>query len=89
MHLHLIDLEIGHNNGVEIVNIGTRASSAFEYFRSRDDNQKVYLSLRSMRTSDPPTGEFCCVLPDTDDVEQTECLNIGKFLKYLIFINSM
>ena len=71
-----------YNNGV---NIGTRGNSGIDYFRSRDDSQKIYLSLRSMRSSNPPTGEICCVLPDASDETQTKCLNIGKFLMYLVF----
>ena len=71
-----------YNNGV---NIGTRANSGIDYFRSRLDSQKIYLNLRSMRNSDPPTGEFCCVLPDASDETQTKCLDIGKFFMYLVF----
>ena len=72
-----------YNNGMN--NIGTRANSGIDYFRSRGDFQKIYLSLRTMRSSNPPTGEICCVLPDADDVTRTKCLNIGKSLMYLVF----
>ena len=57
--------------------IGTRVNSGIDYFRSRDDNQMIYLSLRSSATN-PPTGEFCCVIPDSLNVMQTMCINLGN-----------
>ncbi len=55
--------------------IGNRANSGIDYFRSRDDNQKIYLSRRSSVTN-PPTGEFCCVIPDSMNVMQTMCIDL-------------
>ena len=57
--------------------IGTRRNSGIDYFRSRDDSQMIYLSLRSSATN-PPTGEFCCVIPDSLNVMQTMCINLGN-----------
>ncbi len=62
-----------YNNGTII---GTRGNSGIDYFRSRDDNQMIYLSLRSSATN-PPTGEFCCVIPDSMNVAQTMCIDLG------------
>ncbi len=56
--------------------IGTRGSSGIDYFRNRDDNQMIYLSLRSSATN-PPTGEFCCKIPDSMNVMQTMCIDLG------------
>ncbi len=63
-----------YNNGTII---GNRANSGIDYFRSRDDNQMIYLSLRSS-TTNPPTGEFCCEIPDSLNVMQTMCINLGN-----------
>ncbi len=60
------------------ITIGNRAQSGLEYFRSRDDNQRFYLSLRNNSVNNPLTGNFCCIIPDFIDT-QTECLNIGKY----------
>ncbi len=58
--------------------IGNRANSGgIDYFRSRDDSQMVYLSLRSSATN-PPTGEFCCEIPDSMNVTQTLCIDLGN-----------
>ncbi len=56
--------------------IGTRGSSGIDYFRSRDDSQMIYLSRRRSATN-PPTGEFCCVIPDSMNVVQTMCIDLG------------
>ncbi len=65
-----------YNNGTII---GNRANMEIDYFRSRDDNQMIYLSLRSSATN-PPTGEFCCVIPDSRNVVQTMCIDLGNLL---------
>ncbi len=65
-----------YNNGTII---GTRGSSGIDYFRSRDDNQMIYLSLRSSATN-PPTGEFCCVIQYYKNVTQLACIELGKCL---------
>ena len=67
-----------YNNGTII---GNRANSGIDYFRSRDDNQMIYLSLRSSATN-PPTGEFCCVIPDSMNVMRTICIDLGNYLIY-------
>ena len=56
--------------------IGTRGGGG-DYFRTRDDNQQIHLSLRTMNSGNPPTGMFCCELPDANDDLQTECVVIG------------
>ena len=66
--------------------IGSRGYSGMDYFRSRDNNNKIYLSLRTLRTSIPPTGNFCCVLPDANDVSQTKCLIIGNCDKNILHL---
>ncbi len=56
--------------------IGNRGNSGIDYFRSRDDNQMIYLSRRSSATN-PLTGEFCCVIPNSLNVMQTMCIELG------------
>ena len=56
--------------------IGNRTSGG-DYFRTRDENQQIHLSLRTMHSGNPPTGMFCCELPDANDDLQTECVEIG------------
>ncbi len=67
-----------YDNGTTI---GNRVNSGIDYFRSREDSQMVYLSLRSSATN-PPTGEFCCVIPDSRNVMQTICIDLGNYLIY-------
>ena len=62
--------------------IGTRVNSGMDYFRNRDDDQMIYLSLRSSATN-PPTGEFCCVTPNSLNVVQTICIDLGKLQMFL------
>ncbi len=62
--------------------IGNRANSGIDYFRSRDDNQMIYFSLRSSAIN-PPTGEFCCVIPNSLNVVQTICIDLGKLQMFL------
>ncbi len=68
-----------YNNGTII---GNRPNSGIDYFRSRDDNQMIYLSLRSSATN-PPTGEFCCVTPNSLNVMQKICIDLGKLQMFL------
>ncbi len=66
--------------------IGARKNSGIDYFRSRDDNQMIYLSLRNSAT-DPPTGEFCCDIPDSMNVTQSACIELGK-INYVYLLTS-
>ncbi len=61
--------------------IGARRNIGIDYFRSRDDSQMIYLSLRSSATN-PPTGEFCCVIPNSLNVVQTMCIDLGNYCIY-------
>ena len=75
-----------YNNGI---NIGTRSNSGIDYFRSRDDNQKIYLSLRASHMFNLLTGEFCCTLPDGNNIMQTKCLDIGMCYNYYCQLSSI
>ena len=66
------------HNGIAV---GTRVSGG-DYFRTRDNNQQIHLSLRTMHSGNPPTGMFCCELPDASDVLQTKCVEIGMYSVY-------
>ena len=57
--------------------IGIRSGNDRDYFRTRDDNQQMHLSLRTIHSGNPPTGMFCCELPDANDNLLTECVEIG------------
>ncbi len=57
--------------------IGARKNSGIDYFRSRDDNLMIYLSLRNSAT-DPPTGEFCCEISNPRSITQAICIDLGK-----------
>ena len=61
-----------HNN----MKIGTRGKNE-DYFRTRDNDQQIHLSLRAMYSGTCRTGEFCCVLPDANCVAQMLCVEIG------------
>ncbi len=67
---------LGHWTYGNGTTIGNRVNSRIDYFRSRDDNQMIYLSLR-ISAINPPTGEFCCVTPDSMNVVQTMCIDLG------------
>ena len=58
------------------MNIANKVRTTIGYYRSRDSNQMIYLSLLSGHLN-PPTGEFCCVLQDSSDTERTRCLTFG------------
>lgn len=40
------------------------------------NNGKIILNRINSATS--PTGQFCCVVPDATDVNQTHCINISE-----------
>ena len=48
-----------------------------DYFRTRDDVQQIHLSRRAMYSGARRTGEFCCELPDANNVTQRQCVEIG------------
>ena len=50
--------------------------SATLFYRNRGDDGTVNLN-RINAAIMSPTGQFCCVVPDTADVIQTVCVNIG------------
>ena len=58
------------------MNIANQRGTSIGYYRSRDSNQMIYLSLLSGHLN-PPTGEFCCVLQDSYGTERTRCLTLG------------
>ena len=50
---------------------------ATSFYRGRSNAGTVYLNrLNSDITH--PVGEFCCVVPDATNVNQTLCINISK-----------
>ena len=61
-----------HNN----MNISIRRYNE-DYFRTRDDDRQIHLSLRAMHSGTRRTGAFCCELPDASNVTQMQCVEIG------------
>jgi hypothetical protein len=54
---------------------GTTSTTAF--YRTRGDNGEVSLNRPSGVES--LTGRFCCEVPDITSINQTLCVNIGKY----------
>ena len=65
------------DNGGVVPPIGTGASRATSFYRNRGDDGTVNLN-RVNNNVMMPTGRFCCVVPDANDVNQRVCANIGK-----------
>lgn len=51
-------------------------TSGVVFHRNREDNGEVYL-YRSSGATMTPTGQFCCVVPDATNRNQTLCVIIG------------
>ena len=49
-------------------------------YRNRGCNDGTVNLNRVNNTVVPPTGLYCCVVPDATDIERTLCANIGKLL---------
>ena len=47
------------------------------FFRSRGNNDGT-VNLNRNDGIMSPTGQFCCVIPDATDVDQTLCVDISK-----------
>ena len=62
-------------------NIGISTGTA-SFYRSKGDDGTVNLHQVTTSTGNIifPTGLFCCIVPDADNVTQTMCINIGKFM---------
>ena len=58
---------------------------ATTFYRNRGDDGTVSLT-RLNHDVMMPTGLFCCEVPDASDVNQTLCINIGKFMQQSIII---
>ena len=55
--------------------------AATSLYRWRNEDGTVYLSrLNSDITH--PVGQFCCVVPDATDANQTLCINISEFASH-------
>ena len=50
--------------------------STTEFYRNRGDDGSVFLNRPSEITS--PTGQFCCKITDTNNMNQTLCVIIGE-----------
>ena len=57
-------------------NIGNEGKNE-DYFRTRDDDRQIHLSLRAMHSGTRRTGAFFCELPDASSVTQMQCVEIG------------
>ena len=67
-------------NGTKVPIQGSGANSAEAFYRNRGLNDgTVYLNRVSTDIMSP-TGLFCCVVPDANNVSQSLCANIGKLL---------
>ena len=51
-------------------------SGATSFYRNRGDDGTVNLNRLNAGVMSP-TGQFCCVVPDTTGVDQTVCADIG------------
>lgn len=60
--------------GIEIPN----QSENGPFFRSRGINDGTVNLNRLNNSIVEPFGLFCCVVPDVDEVSQTQCVNIGE-----------
>ena len=47
------------------------------FYRNRGNHGTVHLN-RANNNVTPTTGIYCCVVPDINRTEQTQCANIGK-----------
>ena len=52
-------------------------AGAVAFHRNRDNNGNVNL-LRVSSDVMSPTGNFCCVVPDATNMNQTVCVNLGE-----------
>ena len=55
-----------------------KQSDATTFYRNRGDDGTVNLNRLNNDVMNP-TGRFCCVVPDTNNVNQSVCANIGKY----------
>ena len=57
------------------------------FYRNRGDDGTVNLNRVNSDVM-MPTGRFCCVLSDATGVDQTLCVNIGRYIDHNRNINS-
>ena len=57
--------------------VSSEAVSTNSFYLSRGSNNGVVV-LNRINSATSPTGQFCCVVPDATDVNQTHCINISE-----------
>ena len=58
-------------------NVGISGTTAASFYRNRGDDGTVNLN-RVDDSVTMPTGQFCCIVRDATDIDQTVCANIGE-----------
>ena len=53
------------------------------FFQNRGVNDGTINLKRLDSNIVEPFGLFCCVVPDANDINQTQCVNIGETCNYL------
>ena len=67
-----------NRTAVPILRTGNNIASTF--YRNRGDSDGTVNLNRVNSDVISPTGQFCCVVPDSSDINQTVCANISEFL---------
>ena len=66
-------------NGETVPIRGEGANSATSFYRNRGPGEDGTVKLNRVNNDVMmPTGRFCCVVPDANNVNQRACANIGK-----------
>ena len=60
--------------------LGYASNRATTFFRNRGDNDNSVNLNRVSSDVMSPTGQFCCMVPDSTNTDQTVCANISEFL---------
>ena len=57
--------------------VSSNAMSGSSFYLSRGGNNGTVV-LNHINSATSPTGQFCCIVPDATDVNQTHCINISE-----------
>ena len=67
-------------NGTAVPILGYGNNSAITFYRNRGYNDSTVNLNRVSSNVMSPTGNFCCKVPDSVDINHTVCANISEFL---------